>query len=312
MRGYVAHEFLSAKPLREDELIAEADRLEKTDHVREALRFIERAAEIENSDRALLERLIEAALKAGEYRTAVRASMALREGGVLDGRIELELAYGCRGDRTKAEWIEPDTITSLELARAPKNACAKDVHVDPPCAERDTGAPNEQEKREALVAEHAAHLARVGEAFGDPPYLRATIYGTRDLRTRRTKLYAYAIAYTVKIDCDRVFIERGRVHILEQTIRWPAPGEETDAWIALPAYDGYLFGLVSSIDRATAEAQIDELRKESELGNTPESLGPDSRIFAPYAACTAACEPNPTETDGRRVTQLLITRAQFC
>lgn len=101
----------------------------------DAAELFERAVTLAPSNLELTRELLAAAVQADRYLTAAFAALALNRGGEDLGGLEvadIELFYGCRGERWEAKRVSGASAPEAGEA-LPDDACVTDVDADPPC-----------------------------------------------------------------------------------------------------------------------------------------------------------------------------------
>jgi serine/threonine protein kinase len=121
VRGFVAQAYLVREKVDKDWTVARAQEAHSVGDSAEHVRLLSRAMQIDPVDRDNLLSLASAAVETRDYLLAAGAavaSQALLE-SVPEPLVEMKLAYRCRGDRNRAEWIDDQGSGDY----FPENAC---------------------------------------------------------------------------------------------------------------------------------------------------------------------------------------------
>ena len=121
VRGFVAQAYLAREMVNKGWTLAKAAEAEKRSEGAELERQLARASAIDPVDRPLQLRLAKAAVAMRDYPVAAGAAVAANElaAGAAEPLVELKLAYRCRGDRNRAEWVNDST----SVEHMPEDAC---------------------------------------------------------------------------------------------------------------------------------------------------------------------------------------------
>lgn len=294
LTGWVAARFLRSEALEPAAQIARADEHEKKDEIDAAMTYIERAARLDRTNTDLLRRLIVLATGSQRYRTAVWAAQTLgtRRFG---SEIRVEVAYGCRGAPT-GDWV-------VEGDELPEEGCVIGVDLTPVCEPRYEEGPTEigydgddferdrkayegsdeqklDEKRNKILrAEYeledekrTLRLEKL-DAFEDHPYLRATIVGPADARSRKDRLFIYSFDTPEPTYCTDVDAATGVIVIYDEAIDWPDAGETLTVYAELPEFTGSVHGVIAaeSADEVREMLRGDDIHRY-ERAHTPEGV----------------------------------------
>ncbi|HEY8208006.1 MAG TPA: serine/threonine-protein kinase [Myxococcaceae bacterium] len=124
VQGFVAQAYLVRETVDKDWTLTKAAEAERRNDGAELERQLARAAAIV-PDRDLELRLAKAAVAVRDYPVAASAAVTANvlATGANEPLVELKLAYRCRGDRNRAEWIDD----SASVERMPDDACIESL-----------------------------------------------------------------------------------------------------------------------------------------------------------------------------------------
>jgi tetratricopeptide (TPR) repeat protein len=278
--GYLAAGFLEPAPLEARALEALAARELAAGRADQAAALLDRAVALDPSNAQALRELVGAGLDAGRFAAVANAALVLAgPGAPLVPGLEvdqMDLAYGCRGDRSNAVFVTPSPA-DLKSGRAPQDACAVNVEPWAPCdaCEPDGPSPAEQRRAAREIAAFEARRALLHRIYPARPYLHARL---RNGRARAPLPASRLHVYAAKISggCDEL---AGRepgwsVKLAEVNVPALQPLESVDLWIPVPEYAGRYYGLLA----ARAADDLHQAVKRLEQGATDLVRGPDLAI----------------------------------
>jgi hypothetical protein len=142
VEGFVAHAYLAREKVEKEWTLSKAQAAQDRGDATEAVRQLARAAALTPVDRELQLRLAKAAVATRDYTLAAKAAVAAHElsKGLGEPLVEMRLAYVCRGNRARAEWIDD----SADVSRMPVDACIESL-TQQQCEPCDCGDSEEPE-----------------------------------------------------------------------------------------------------------------------------------------------------------------------
>lgn len=254
--GFVAAAYLSNAPPDRAALVKSAESADAA----ERATALDRLAAL-TRDRATYARLAAAAFDAG------RCTIAAYAAAVVGGRVDVlggyaveafEIAYGCRGDRLEAQPVTPSD-TELSRKKVPANACAVEVAAVEPCdfcplgfeSEDSPAALREKRRVEKVQAAYEKRKAALDALFRDGPYFHARL---RRQAEPPGPLVAVSVSTHAEECGDTPPPEDTGFEAHPLTLPNVQPGEAIDVWMKVPAYVGFVYGLVPT-------RSVDEARK---------------------------------------------------
>lgn len=289
--GWLAAGYLSPVHLEASGLAAEAKKLIAAMKPLEAVGLLERRVALAPHDAAATKELLAAALQTDQFLVAAYAALALaKRTGDLDGIAVdvIELAYGCRGDVTKAAIVSPQSIEDEVLKRAPRNACAVNVDVEGPCDPCDeyyedydpAQEGDSEEERQARAAERAAaraeakaesermhqeeveastqFVAKLVELFPSGPMLHVRLRNRTAARTVPRTLQVYSVPVVTLSGHDEHEAPYSLETLKVEDVKVPSlgPQESLELWIPVPEYIGMEYGIAAGESAEATEAGI--------------------------------------------------------
>ncbi|HZN95631.1 MAG TPA: serine/threonine-protein kinase, partial [Myxococcales bacterium] len=180
VQGFVAQAYLVKEKVDQEWTLAKAADAEKQGDAVEAERQLARAAAIDPVNHPFQLRLAKAAVAVRDYQVAAGAAVAASElsRGAAEPLVEMKLAYRCRGDRNRAEWIDD----SASVKNMPEDACIESLAQEE-CEPCDCGTRRSPEEEDPLEEHRRREGARrdkldaIDDAFPVQSWLRVKVRG---------------------------------------------------------------------------------------------------------------------------------------
>lgn len=264
--GYVAQAYLVHDKLDKEWTVAKVDVAQKANDREEMVRQLARAAAIDPVDRPLQLQLAKVAVATRDYPIAARAAVAATElaRGASEPLVELKLAYRCRGQRARAEWIA-DTI---DPSHAPEDACIETLTPAecPPCdcgsadteaASDDQNVPDPWQGYRQNEDKRASRLDSLNAAFPEGAWLRVRITGPSRPSPDAPRVIVYSLALDVEKNEEQVCQQVTPTVKAIDTVPVPAAGQDVTLWIQVPSYEGTFYGVSFAKRAGEVEAQLE-------------------------------------------------------
>jgi len=275
VKGYVAQAYLVHDQVDKAWTLARADEAWSRKEVPEAERQLARATALDPVDRPLELRLAKVAIEARDYPVAASAAVAAAElaAGAAEPLAELKLAYRCRGERSRAEWMDDSTT----VKNMPADACIESLQEeacqpcdcssaddDPEASEdsRDKG-PDPVDEWRAQESRRQQQQADIDASFPSGSWLRVKVTGPARA-TPEGRIVVYELDSGERNDNGECSAEQVTVTAVDAG-PVPPQGKDVTIWVRVPSFAGPAYGVAFG---KSAESVTEGLeRKYAACGN---------------------------------------------
>jgi hypothetical protein len=240
VEGFVAQGYLVREKVDKDWTLSKVQEAQKNNDREEVVRQLARAVAVDPLDRGVQLQLAEAAVATRDYFIAAKAAVAATELalGVPKPLVELRLAYRCRGERARAEWI----TDTAGVKGAPDDACIENLTPRwcPPCdcsaggseESEDEATPDPWESAREAEAERERRLRELDAAFPEGAWLRVRIVGPSRPSPEASRVIVFGATGDGCTNGEAI-----------DTVPVPAPGQDVTIWVQVPSYYDKIYGV---------------------------------------------------------------------